>query len=355
MGRERALVALRWVVTVVLVALLAVGMIRLSAWQWHKHLARDAQINRIDLNRRDGVVPVADVARGTDTVGDTEQWRSVRATGTYDPGHEVVVRLRSVSGTSGFEVLTPLRGADGTNVLVDRGLLPLGDSNARPADVPTAPGGTVTVTGYLRSSEAGGSAPVGGLVRRADVGAIAPSIPYPVLDGYLQASASDPGDSASFLLLPPPSDDPGPYLSYSVQWVIFAAIAVGGLLFLALDELRGGRVRARIRAAAPAPGSAAGPQLGPQPVLQPGPQPGPHHTATSSRTPTSGRGPVGAPGAPAPRRRQVRVLAGGADRGAELPPGFFDDAADDDDTGATSVAGRDSGVVGATRPGPPAG
>lgn len=348
MGRERALVALRWVVTAVLVALLAVGMIRLSAWQWHKHVARDAQINRVDLNRQDGVVPVASVVRGTDTVGQTEQWRSVRATGTYDPVHEVVVRLRSVSGTSGFEVLTPLRGADGTNVLVDRGLLPLGDSDAQPSVVPTAPRGAVTVTGYLRSPEAGGTAPVGGLVRRADVGAIAPSIPYPVLDGYLQASVSDPGDSASFLLLPPPSDDPGPYLSYSVQWVIFAAIAVGGLLFLALDELRGGRVRERIRAAAPAPGSAAGPPPGPPP------------TATSARRS------AGAPGASARRRRQVRVLAGGADRGAGLPSGFFDDATDDDDTDDTGHssrdtsrdtlgAGRDRGGTGATRPGPPAG
>ena len=300
MGRERALVALRWVVTATLVALIAVGMIRLSGWQWRKHVAREAQIDRVDLNRRDGLVPVAQVVGGTGTVGEAQQWRSVSATGTYDPAHQVVVRLRSVSGTGGFEVLTPLRGADGTNILVDRGLLPLGDSSARPADVPAAPTGTVTVTGYLRSPETGGSAPVGGVVRRADVGAIAAGIPYPVVDGYLQASASRPGDSPAFLLLPPPSDDPGPYLSYSVQWVIFAAIAVGGLLFLALDELRGGRVRQRLRAAAPVPGSAAAPS---QPV----------HPAQSS-----------SPVVPVRRRREVRVLAGGPGRGRELPSDFYD-------------------------------
>ena len=312
MARERALVALRWVVTAALVALLAFGMIRLSGWQWRKHVARDAQI---DLNRRDGVVPVTQVVRGTDTVGEVQQWRSVSVTGTYDPAHQVIVRLRSVSGTSGFEVLTPVRGADGTNVLVDRGLLPLGDSSARPADVPAAPTGTVTVTGYLRSPEAGGTAPVDGLVRRADVGAIAGSIPYPVVDGYLQSSASRPGDSAAFLLLPPPSDDPGPYLSYSVQWVIFAGIAVGGLFFLAVDELRGGRVRERIRAVAPAPGSAAGPpdRLGSRPTGAP----------VAAATPV----PANRPERPVRRRRQVRVLAGGHGRGPELPPGFYDDDA----------------------------
>jgi len=330
-ARERALVALRWVVTAALVALLAFGMIRLSGWQWHKHIARDAQINRIDLNRRDGVVPVTEVVRGTATVGEDKQWRSVSGTGTYDPAHQVIVRLRSVSGTSGFEVLTPLRGADGTNVLVDRGLLPLGDSSARPADVPSAPAGTVTVTGYLRSPEAGGALPVDGLVRRADVGAIAPALPYPVVDGYLQASASQPEDSASFLLLPPPSDDPGPYLSYSVQWVIFAAIAVGGLFFLAVDELRGGRVRERIRAVAPVPGSAAG--------SPPDPHGSPARATTGSLAAAADPGTVDSPAGPVRRRRQVRVLAGGPGRGPDLPSEFYEDGDGDDDdlTGRSST------------------
>lgn len=319
MGRERALVALRWVVTAALVALLAVGMIRLSGWQWHKHVRRDAQIERIDLNRRDGVVPVAEVVRGTATVGDTQEWRSVRATGTYDPAHQVVVRLRSVSGTSGFEVLTPLRGADGTNVLVDRGLLALGDASATTADVPVAPAGTVTVTGYLRAPETGGTPPVDGLVRRADVGAIAPSLPYPVVDGYLQVSGSQPGDSPAFLLLPPPSDDPGPYFSYSVQWVIFATMAVGGLLFLAVDEVRGGRVRQRIRAIAPVPGSAAGASPDPDGTRAP---------TTAGTGVTAGSG-SGSTITPVRRRREVRVLAGGPGRGADLPPDFYEDADDD--------------------------
>lgn len=335
MARERALVVLRWLVTAAIVALLAFGMIRLSGWQWQKHIARDAQINRIDLNRRDGVVPVTEVVRGTATVGEVQQWRSVSATGTYDPAHQVIVRLRSVSGTSGFEVLTPLRGADGTNVLVDRGLLPLGDSSARPADVPPAPAGTVTVTGYLRSPEAGGTLPVDGLVRRADVGAIAPGLPYPVVDGYLQASASQPGDSASFLLLPPPSDDPGPYLSYSVQWVIFAAIAVGGLLFLAVDEVRGGRVRERLRAVAPVPGSASGSP--PDPHGSPAPA-----TASSRATATDpgtapDPGTVTSPAGLDRGRRQIRVLAGGPGRGHELPSDFYEDGDDDDRAGQSQT------------------
>lgn len=337
MARERVLVVVRWVVTAALVGLLATGMIRLSGWQWHKHVRRDAEINRIDLNRRDGVVPVAGVVGGTATVGDAQEWRSVSATGTYDPAHQVVVRLRSVSGTSGFEVLTPLRGADGTNVLVDRGLLALGDSSARVSDVPAAPTGSVTVTGYLRAPEAGGTAPVDGQVRRADVGAIAPAIPYPVLDGYLQASGSQPVDSTSFLVLPPPSDDPGPYFSYSVQWVIFAAMAVGGLLFLAVDEVRGGRVRERIRAIAPAPGSAAGSPPDPRgspPRVATGP-PATAGSSGSSAAPPDGTAAVPRV-APVRRRREVRVLAGGPGRGGrDLPSDFYDDQDDEDRAGPT--------------------
>ena len=321
MSRDRTLTVVRWVVTTVLVALLAVAMIRLSEWQWSKHLVRDGQIERVKANRRGGVASLTDVVRGTETVDEQKRWRSVRATGTYDAAATIVVRLRSVGEQSGFEVLTPLRIADGTTVLVDRGLLARPDAAAQPSSVPTPPTGTVTVAGYLRSPETGGTTPVGGVVRGIDVAKIAPTLPYPVVDGFLQAGASEPADDAGFVHLDPPSDDPGPYLSYSVQWVIFAVIAVGGLLFLAVDEVRGGRLRARLRASAPQPVAAAG-GAGPGPR-----EPGASGADDPGRAPRSR--PAGRPAAGARPARRVAVLAGSG-RDADLPEGFFDDPGDDE-------------------------
>jgi cytochrome oxidase assembly protein ShyY1 len=328
MSRDRTLIVVRWVVATVLVALLAVAMIRLSQWQWSKHLVRDEQISRVQANRGGGVAPLTDVVRGTQTVDEQRRWRSVRVTGTYDPAHQLVVRLRSIGDQSGFEVLTPLRAADGTVILVDRGLLARPDAAARQSLLPAPPPGTVTITGYLRSPETGGTVrasglvPVAGVVRAIDVASIAPTLPYPVVDGYLQVAVSDPADSADFVLLPPPSDDPGPYLSYSVQWVIFAVIAVGGLLFLAVDEIRGGRLRTRLRATAPQPAPARGAG---------GATPEQTSSATSPAT-LAGAGSAPRPPPdprPAAGPRRVAVLAGPT-RDAALPADFFDDPDEDD-------------------------
>lgn len=340
MGGDRARTALRWVVTTVAVVLLVWGMIRLSQWQWHKHVARDAELDRIQSNRRDGVVPLDRVTTPTGTVARREQWRLVSVTGTWDPARQVVARLRTVSGAKGFEILTPVRTADGTAVLVDRGLLPVtGSATARPATIPAPPTGTVTVSGYLRVSEQGGSPPAAGSVRIIDVAEIAPTLPYPVLDGYLQLTAAQPADAAGFLLLPPPSQDPGPYLSYSVQWVIFAGIAVGGLVFLAVDEARGGRVRARLRAPAPVAAGAA-----PPPGGDPG---GGGDTDTHVDTDIDTRGDTAtatgtaASSAGAPRRRVPSVLAGGRPGGTALPDTFWDDDEPRDDQPGHDQPGRD--------------
>lgn len=343
MTRDRILVVVRWVVTTVLVALLAVAMIRLSEWQWSKHTIRNEQISRVQANRRGGVVHLTDVVRGTDTVDEQKRWRSVQVTGSYDPARTIVVRLRSVGDQSGFEVVTPLRTSDGTTVLVDRGLLARPDAAARPAAVPEPPARPVTVIGYLRSPETGGTAPVGGIVRAIDVAAITPTLPYPVVDGYLALTVSDPADDASFTHLQPPSDDPGPYLSYSVQWVIFAVIAVGGLLFLAFDEVRGGRIRARLRAAAPQPhpvGGGGPDGLGSDDAQEGAPSGGAAIPVVASRQATATRHVAGARPA-----RRIGVLAGSV-RDTDLPADFFDEPGEDpgDDVGEDGAAHEHPGA-----------
>ena len=72
-------------------------------------------------------------------------YRSVVAAGEYDTGTEVLV-FRALDGVSGYHVLTPLRMADGTAIVVDRGWVPL--EYDHPPVAPARPmEGSLLVTG----------------------------------------------------------------------------------------------------------------------------------------------------------------------------------------------------------------
>jgi surfeit locus 1 family protein len=92
----------------------------------------------------------------------SDEYRHVALSGTFLHDRETLVQAVTTQG-SGFWVLTPLRGADGTTVLVNRGFVPpeMRDRASRGGNEPT---GTTTVTGLLRLSE-----PHGGFLRRNDV------------------------------------------------------------------------------------------------------------------------------------------------------------------------------------------
>jgi len=297
-GRDGFRTALRWTLTTVAVAVLVVSMLRLSRWQWHKHVGRDTQISR---QQRDLAAPLTSFDRlvHTPAVLPGEEWRRVELRGRFDSSRQVVVTLRTVGGLPGSEVLTPLHTDAGADVLVDRGFHPIPDDaapgSAGPA--PAAPGGPVVLTGYLRLSEHGSRPPsLDGRVQTftaIDPAVIATVLPYRLLDGYVLLDATSPAGQAGLQQVRPPTYDPGPYLSYSVQWVIFCAIAVGGLLLLAVDEVGGGRIRSRLRPPAPAADG------------QPG-TPGQPGTAS----PPGAAGPVGTASPPGAAARAAAHLAG---------------------------------------------
>ena len=191
---------------------------------------------------------------------------------------------------------------------MDRGFLPLPDSGTpgSPGTPPPPPGGPVSVTGWLRTAQPA-SRPLQRVDGTAAVTAVDPAVlrgavDYPLLAGYVQLSASRPAQSAGLTISDPPGSDPGPYLSYAVQWLLFSAIAVVGLAILALDELGFTGLLRRLREErdrAPGAPAAAAVPLGRR-----------AGTSRSSRP----------------------VLAGPAGRtAADLPPDFFDDPPDADE------------------------
>ena len=119
----------------------------LAPWQFGREEQREAQEQAIaTADHPAGPVGAGGAARAG--VTPELRWRQVTVTGSYLADAEAVVRLRAFDGKPAFEVLTPMRTADGRVVAVDRGLAPATDGGAVPVYA-APPTGEVTVTAWL--------------------------------------------------------------------------------------------------------------------------------------------------------------------------------------------------------------
>jgi cytochrome oxidase assembly protein ShyY1 len=247
--RQRA-----WVLGLLGAVVLAAGCVSLGLWQLDRRATRNAANALVERNYDAAPVPLAELlgSPGADFAPEAT-WRPVRARGRYDADATVVVRNRPRDGVPGYAVLVPLVTDDGDALLVERGWVPTGPTGQGPAAVPAPPAGEVEVLARLRPSEppARGPAPAGQALR-IDVPSIAADLPYAVYDAYAALERERP--AATPAPLPPvrPAPDPGPHLSYSLQWFVFAALALGGYGWLARREAatRSGTAPARRRESA---------------------------------------------------------------------------------------------------------
>jgi cytochrome oxidase assembly protein ShyY1 len=239
----RFLVTPRWLGLAALALVLAVVMVGLGDWQLHRYHERSAINARIDAGSHGPAVPITRAMPAPAGAGRrvgpapsaAAEWTRVQVTGRYDRSHEILGRDRTVNGSVGFEVLTPLLLPDGTAVLVDRGWLapPPGGALVNP-DVPAAPAGDVTVIGPVRRPESSPDKPVRGTVRRISPAAL--RLPYPVYGGYLVLDEQIPKADSRFTPVPPGQENAWQNAGYVVQWWAFAALTLFGYVYLARRE-----------------------------------------------------------------------------------------------------------------------
>jgi len=166
---------------------------------------------------------------------DAYEYRHVTATGLFEPEHETLVQAVTERGP-GFWVMTPLRLADGTTILVNRGFVP--PERRDPAS--RAEGnraGPATVTGLLRISEPGG-----GFLRAND----AANGRWYSRDVEAIASARGLEKVAPFFIDADGTANPGGFpvggltvvtfrnshLVYALTWFALAVMSLGGLYFV---------------------------------------------------------------------------------------------------------------------------
>jgi surfeit locus 1 family protein len=236
----------RGLLAVVVAVVVAAVCVRLGIWQ----------LDRLDQRRaRNAAIISATALPPIDLRGDSlaavvrhpdaYRYRRARVEGTYDPAHDFLLRGRALEGRPGVQVVTPLRiaGTD-TALLVLRGWIPSPD--AATADPrPYAEPGTKEVEGIIQTVQtAGGAMPMREKVNgttvdtyeRIDPRALRSSLPYPLVPAYLQILPSPAAPAARLQRVPLPPLDEGPHLAYAIQWFSFAAIAIFGLLGVAVKQ-----------------------------------------------------------------------------------------------------------------------
>jgi len=232
-----------------LVKLLAVALlvattcVALGIWQ----IARLHQVQQFNAAVRAGLraspAPVETLLPAR-VDPDAMRYHRAEATGRYDTANEFVLYGRTQNSQAGNHMLTPLRLADGSAIIVDRGWVPLNVDQPGAAAV-APPSGEVNVEGALFASEGDPPGAVGGTgtrettLARIDLAKIQSQLPYPIAPDYLllqQQSPAQPDGSP----VPAPLQrlTEGPHLGYAIQWFTFAVIALVGFVILALREGR---------------------------------------------------------------------------------------------------------------------
>jgi surfeit locus 1 family protein len=215
-----------WVPTVAAFATVVLCVIA-GNWQHRRMLEKEAL--QQSMQHAASLAPVTLPA----AVDDWSAWRfrQIVASGEYDARHQILIDNKVHEGRVGFDVVTPLRLADGRAVLVDRGFIAGGPTRAVLPEVPP-PAGPVTVRGRIdiparKYFELGdGNAPTGPIWEHLDPGRFAQATGIVVLPMVIEALDAATGGT---LVQDWPLPDAGidMHLGYMVQWYTFAAMAAG--------------------------------------------------------------------------------------------------------------------------------
>lgn len=229
-----------WIVMALLVALFVFLCFSILApWQLGKNTSTEYRNQLISDSIDADPVPVQSLVAAGGMSADDE-WRPVHAVGSYVPGSDVLVRLRSREGQPAFEVLTAFTLEGGGSVLVNRGYVRPVQGTQAP-EVDPAPTGEVTLAGRVRVAEgviAGRDPMVENGIRQIytiNPGQVSELTGVELPEMYLQLEPEQPGGLGVIAL---PQLDAGPYLSYGLQWLAFGIMAPLGLAYFVRAELR---------------------------------------------------------------------------------------------------------------------
>lgn len=232
----------------VILAILGIGLLALVAalialgtWQVYRLSWKLDLIARVDARvHAEPVAPPTRTDWGKVNAADDE-YRRVTATGTFENDKETLVAASTALG-AGYWVMTPLRLADGSAILINRGFVPT-DRRAPASRSQSQIIGLSTVTGLMRMTE-----PKGILLRSNDP----PADRWYSRDVSVIAEKRGIADVAPFFIdadatpnaggLPVGGltvlDFPNNHLVYAITWYVLAIMVAGLLVYIVRNEAR---------------------------------------------------------------------------------------------------------------------
>ena len=232
----------KWIIFTSICLALVPAFLQLSNWQWDRLHARQEQ-NTV-LTRALSAAPIEFAAlevSSSSEISNSDQWRAVNLSGTWDTDRQVLVRKRSLESEAGFWVATPFVLDNGKEVIVVRGWTAAGKDAHDTPQVSAPPAGPSKVATRLRlvtqrTEPAPTDMPIGQVDR------IIPSelIENAALtNGYFELTASDPiAIGEDIRLLPAPEISEGPHRSYAMQWQFFTIMLFVGWAILVRNEVQ---------------------------------------------------------------------------------------------------------------------
>ncbi|GJD95176.1 SURF1 family protein [Methylobacterium iners] len=220
-------------------------LLSLGTWQLQRKAEKEALIARIIARAR--VEPPAALPRAEEWNPEQDEFRRVRATGTFLHASETLVHGLAAGTTpgralQGYYVLTPLKLAEGGTVLVNRGFIPteLKDPGARKAGEIQ---GETSVTGILRGPEARTMfvpppEPARGEWFHRDIAGIAASRGLTDAKPYLVEADATPNPGGWPKGGQLRVDLPNNHLQYAFTWFAIAACLLGVFAAFAWRRLR---------------------------------------------------------------------------------------------------------------------
>jgi cytochrome oxidase assembly protein ShyY1 len=222
---------LNWI-ALVLVFTIACGF--LANWQFSRREARLASITLVKKNFDAAPAALSEVTMNGRFNTPSDTWKPVEVSGHYLPEKALLVRNRPNNGTGGFEELVPFASDSGEVVYVSRGWIPTGERQNFPDEVPLPSTDTTTVIARVVAEE-----PI--LDRGAPEGQLASinitlannqtGLSSAISGGYLRLVSESPQVSKRLQPMPDPATEEGNNLSYAVQWIIFALMAIAALIW----------------------------------------------------------------------------------------------------------------------------
>ncbi len=230
----------RWISLGVLVLVALVVFAILANWQYSRHEDRIARNAILERNLSATEARLSAVVGDLNELTDAQAFLPVRTVGQFQPDQQWLVRRKPLNGTMGFWVVNSFRDASGSVILVNRGWVAAPRDARDLPEVTPPPTGEVAILGRLRVAQEATSLEglPSGMVGSANPAQMLAPGPWVVTGAYLDLVASSPDASNGLTVLPPPDPDPGPHLSYSMQWIAFGVLFIVGLYFLLRREFR---------------------------------------------------------------------------------------------------------------------